>query len=60
MESKKDTPADAARIIRRRSLVEELERSARLRAEAGIVATVGYPDESDGEVLERWSRVARR
>ncbi|MEU3333671.1 hypothetical protein ACWCQ1_12865 [Streptomyces sp. NPDC002144] len=58
--SKNNTRADAARIVRRQHLAQELKRSARLREEAGITTTAGDADESEEKVLERWSRVARR
>jgi hypothetical protein len=60
VKSKDTAHADAARIMRRQHLAEELKRSARLRAEAGITTTAGDPDESEEKVLDRWSRVARR
>ncbi|MDT9697205.1 hypothetical protein [Streptomyces sp. P17] len=58
--SKGNASAYTARILRRQMLSEELERSARVRAEAGIVTTVGEPDETEEETLERWGRVAGR
>jgi hypothetical protein len=41
-------------------LAEELEKSARMRAEAGIVITAAEPAESEDDTLERWARVAGR
>jgi hypothetical protein len=41
-------------------LAEELEKSARMRAEAGIVITAAEPAESEDATLERWARVAGR
>ncbi|MEW1832401.1 hypothetical protein [Streptomyces sp. NPDC088196] len=43
-----------------RSLAEELERSARMRVEAGIVTTTAEPAETEEATLERWARVAGR
>ncbi|MBO4257267.1 hypothetical protein [Streptomyces griseorubiginosus] len=60
MKPKDTTHADAARLMRRQHLAQELKRSTRLRAEAGITTTAGDVDETEEEVLERWSRVARR
>ncbi|MFH8467629.1 hypothetical protein [Streptomyces sp. NPDC017991] len=48
------------RVLRRQMLAEELEKSARVRAEAGMVATVAEPAESEDATLERWARVAGR
>jgi hypothetical protein len=42
------------------SLAEELERSARMRVEAGIVTTTAEPAETEEATLERWARVAGR
>ncbi|MFE9450732.1 hypothetical protein [Streptomyces sp. NPDC006739] len=60
VKAKGNASAYTARILRRQMLAEELERSARQRAEAGIVTTVGEPDESEEDTLRRWGRVARR
>jgi hypothetical protein len=60
VKAKGDPSAYTARILRRQMLAEELERSARVRAEAGIVATAGEPAESEDAALERWARVAGR
>ncbi|MET9907133.1 hypothetical protein ABZZ74_09945 [Streptomyces sp. NPDC006476] len=60
VKSKDTTHADAARIMRRQHLAQELKRSARLRAEAGITTTADDADENEEELLDRWSRVARR
>ena len=43
-----------------RSLAEELERSARMRVEAGIVTTTAELAETEEATLERWARVAGR
>ncbi|KUN45055.1 hypothetical protein AQJ27_23560 [Streptomyces olivochromogenes] len=49
-----------ARILRRQNFAEEWEKSARMRAEAGIVTTASEPAESEDATLERWARVAGR
>ncbi|MEU3279827.1 hypothetical protein [Streptomyces antibioticus] len=58
--SKGNASAYTARILRRQMLAEELERSAQVRAEAGIVTTTAEPAESEETTLERWGRVAGR
>ncbi|WP_328757704.1 hypothetical protein [Streptomyces sp. NBC_00271] len=49
-----------ARILRRQNFAEEWEKSARMRAEAGIVTTASEPAESEDATLERWARLAGR
>jgi hypothetical protein len=39
---------------------EEREKSARVRAEAGIVTTAAEPAETEEATFERWPRVAGR
>ncbi|WP_432193006.1 hypothetical protein [Streptomyces sp. bgisy027] len=58
--AKSNASAHTARIPRPQMLAEELEKSARVRAEAGIVVTVAEPAESEEDPLERWGRVAGR
>ncbi|MFI1409818.1 hypothetical protein ACH4Y0_07790 [Streptomyces sp. NPDC020707] len=60
VKAKGNASAYTARILRRQMLAEELERSARVRSEAGIVTTVAEPAESEDATLERWARVASR
>ncbi|WEO96841.1 hypothetical protein A6P39_023995 [Streptomyces sp. FXJ1.172] len=60
VKAKGNASAYTARILRRQMLAEELERSARLRTEAGIVTTAGAPGEHEEDTLERWGRVAGR
>ncbi|MFI9171988.1 hypothetical protein [Streptomyces lincolnensis] len=60
VKAKGNVSAYTARILRRQMLAEELEKSARVRAEAGIVATSSEPAESEEDTLERWARVAGR
>lgn len=60
VKSKGNASAYTARILRWQMLAEELEKSARVRAEAGIVATTAEPAESEEDTLERWARVAGR
>ncbi|MBO7939133.1 hypothetical protein ACK389_27430 [Streptomyces antibioticus] len=60
VKAKGNASAYTARILRRQMLTEELERSARVRAEAGIVTTTAEPAESEETTLERWGRVAGR
>lgn len=52
--------AYTARLLRREMLKTELERSARLRREAGIMTTTAVLGESEDEALARWGRVAGR
>ncbi|WP_329411047.1 hypothetical protein OG802_15405 [Streptomyces sp. NBC_00704] len=60
VKAKGNASAYTARILRRQMLAEELGRSGRLRAEAGIVTTAAEPAESEEATLERWGRVAGR
>jgi hypothetical protein len=60
VKAKGNASAYTARILRRQMLSEEMEKSARLRNEAGIVATAAEPAESEDATLERWARVAGR
>ncbi|MEV6050187.1 hypothetical protein [Streptomyces sp. NPDC052107] len=60
VKAKGNASAYTTRILRRQMLAEELERSAQLRAEAGIVTTVAEPGESEEETLQRWARMAGR
>ncbi|MFD7135718.1 hypothetical protein [Streptomyces sp. NPDC059894] len=60
VKSKGNASAYTARILRRQMLTEELAKSARVRAEAGITTTVAEPAESEDDTLERWGRVAGR
>jgi hypothetical protein len=60
VKAKGNASAYTARILRRQMLAEELERSAQVRAEAGIVTTAAEPAESEDATLERWARVAGR
>ncbi|MEV5528137.1 hypothetical protein [Streptomyces prunicolor] len=60
VKAKGNASAYTARILRRQMLAEELERSARVRAEAGIVTTSAEPAETEEATFERWARVAGR
>lgn len=60
VKSKGNASAYTARILRRQMLAEELEKSAQVRAEAGILVTTAEPAESEEATLERWARVAGR
>ncbi|MFE2419031.1 hypothetical protein [Streptomyces hokutonensis] len=60
IKAKGNASAYTARILRRRMLAAELERSARLRAEAGIVTTAAEPAETEEATFERWARVGGR
>ncbi|GGR91752.1 MULTISPECIES: hypothetical protein [Streptomyces] len=60
VKAKGNASAYTARILRRQMLSEELGRSERVRAEAGIVTTAAEPAESEEATLERWGRVAGR
>ncbi|MFG2784305.1 hypothetical protein ACGFY7_41565 [Streptomyces prunicolor] len=60
VKAKGNASAYTARILRRQMLAEELERSARVRAEAGIVTTAAEPAETEEATFERWARVAGR
>lgn len=60
VKAKGNASAYTARILRRQMLTEELEKSARVRAEAGITMTAMEPGESEEATLERWGRVAGR
>ena len=60
VKSKGNASAYTARILRQHMLAEELEKSARVRAEAGIVPTTAEPAESEEDTLQRWGRVAGR
>lgn len=52
--------AHTARILRRQMFSEELEKSARVRAEAGIVTTGAESAETEDAMLVHWARVAGR
>lgn len=58
--SKGNASAYTARVLRRQMLAAELEKSARVRAEAGTRTTTAEPAESEEATLERWGRVAGR
>nr|WSY54104.1 hypothetical protein OG999_30930 [Streptomyces sp. NBC_00886] len=60
VKAKGNASAYTARILRRQMLAEELERSARVRAEVGIVTTAAEPAETEEATFERWARVAGR
>ncbi len=60
VKAKGNASAYTARILRREMLAEELERSAQVRAEAGITTLSAEPAESEEDTLERWARVAGR
>ncbi|MFJ4694060.1 hypothetical protein [Streptomyces sp. NPDC088766] len=60
VKAKGNASAYTARILRREMLAEEMAKSARVRAEAGITTTVAEPSESEEATLERWGRVAGR
>jgi hypothetical protein len=60
VKAKGNASAYTARILRRQMLAEELERSAHVRAEAGIVTTAAEPAETEEATFERWARVAGR
>ncbi|MFJ5264410.1 hypothetical protein ACIQAC_28515 [Streptomyces sp. NPDC088387] len=60
VKAKGNASAYTARILRREMLAEELGKSARVRAEAGITTTAATPGESEEDTLERWGRVAGR
>ncbi|WP_314222257.1 hypothetical protein [Streptomyces zaehneri] len=60
VKAKGNASAYTARILRRQMLAEELEKSVRVRAEAGIVTTAAEPSESEEATLERWGGVAGR
>lgn len=60
VKAKGNASAYTARILRRQMLAEELEKSARVRAAAGIAPTAAEPGESEDVTLERWGRVAGR
>ncbi len=60
VKAKGNASAYTARILRREMLAEELERSAQVRAEAGIVTTAAEPAETEEATFERWARVAGR
>lgn len=60
VKAKGNASAYTARILRRAMLAEELLKSQRVRAEAGIVATAAEPAESEDDTLARWGRVAGR
>ncbi|MFI6354296.1 hypothetical protein ACIBJF_16930 [Streptomyces sp. NPDC050743] len=52
IKAKGNASAYTARILRRQMLAEELEKSARVRAEAGITVTAMEPGESEEATLE--------
>lgn len=58
--AKGDVSAYTARILRRQMLAEALEKSARVRPEAGIVTTSSEAGESEDDTLARWGEVAGR
>ena len=58
--AKGNVSVHTARILRRRMLSEQLEKSACVRAEAGIVTTAAEPAESKEATFQRWARVAAR
>ncbi|MBQ0847276.1 hypothetical protein J8N05_03435 [Streptomyces sp. BH-SS-21] len=58
--AKGNASAFTARVLRRQMLTEDLEKSARVRAEAGLATTAAEPAESEDATLERWARVAGR
>ncbi|MBZ3908152.1 hypothetical protein WB401_15495 [Streptomyces brasiliscabiei] len=60
VKAKGNASAYTARILRRQMLSEELDRSARMRAEAGITTLSAEPAESEEDTLARWARVAGR
>ncbi|OQD55791.1 hypothetical protein BM536_015105 [Streptomyces phaeoluteigriseus] len=60
VKAKGNASAYTARILRREMLAEEMAKSARVRAEAGIRTTAAEPAESEEATLERWGRVAGR
>ncbi|MFF1439814.1 hypothetical protein [Streptomyces sp. NPDC058295] len=60
VKAKGNASAYTARILRQQMLAEQLEKSAQLRAEAGIVTTTAEPSESEEATFERWGRVAGR
>ena len=60
VKAKDNASAHTARILRRHMLSEQLEKSARVRAEVGIVTTAAEPAESEEATFERWARVASR
>ncbi|MFJ9740570.1 hypothetical protein [Streptomyces sp. NPDC101166] len=60
VKAKGNASAYTARILRQQMLAEELQRSARVRAEADITATVAEPGENEEATLERWGRMAGR
>ncbi|MFD5265438.1 hypothetical protein [Streptomyces sp. NPDC058335] len=60
VKAKGNASAYTARILRREMLAEEMAKSARVRAEAGIATTAAEPSESEEATLERWGRVAGR
>ncbi|MEW2119279.1 hypothetical protein AB0945_29640 [Streptomyces sp. NPDC005474] len=60
VKAKGNSSAYIARLLRREMLSEELEKSARLRAEAGILTAAAEPAETEDATLERWVGVAGR
>ncbi|PSM43957.1 hypothetical protein C6Y14_06150 [Streptomyces dioscori] len=58
--AKGDASAFTTRVLRRQMLAEDLEKSARVRAQAGLATTAAEPAESEDATLERWARVAAR
>jgi hypothetical protein len=60
VKAKGNASSYTARILRRQNFAEEWEKSARMRAEAGIVTTASEPAESEDATLERWARLADR
>jgi len=60
VKAKGNASAYTARILRRQMLSEELEKSARVRAEAGILTTAAEPAESEEATFEGWARLAGR
>ncbi|MCT9105913.1 hypothetical protein N4G69_09780 [Streptomyces mirabilis] len=60
VKAKGNVSSYTARILRPQNFAEEWEKSAWMRAEAGIVTTASEPAESEDATLERWARVAGR
>lgn len=60
VKAKGNASAHTARIMRRQMLATEVERSAQVRAAAGITALSAEHTESEEDTLARWGRVAGR
>ncbi|WP_033321986.1 hypothetical protein [Streptomyces yerevanensis] len=60
VKAKGDVSAYTARVLRRQMLAEALEKSARVRGEAGIATASSEAGESEDDTLGRWGEVAGR